>query len=93
VTAGIAIDNAYLLAFGLPAGVAVGILLAMLILPHTPLNRTGATVVPAPSVVVPVEALIGLAIVGLVLLVVTILAASRAANRMAIADVLRAGEN
>ena len=33
VTAGVAIDNAYLLAFGLPAGIAVGILLAMLILP------------------------------------------------------------
>jgi ABC-type lipoprotein release transport system permease subunit len=93
VTAGVAIDNAYLLAFGLPAGMAVGILLAMLILPHTPLNRTGTAVVPTPWVVIPVEALAGLAIVGLALLLITVFAASRTANRMAIADVLRTGEN
>jgi hypothetical protein len=37
----------------------------MLILPHTPLNRTGEQVVPTPWVVIPVEALVGLAIVGL----------------------------
>ena len=63
----------------------------MLILPHTPLNRTGTAVVPAPWVVIPVEALAVLAIVGLVLLVITVFAASRTANRMAIADVLRTG--
>jgi hypothetical protein len=71
----------------------VGILLAMLILPHTPLNRTGEQVVPTPWVVIPVEALVGLAIVGLVLLVITVFAASRTANRTAIADVLRTGDN
>jgi ABC-type antimicrobial peptide transport system permease subunit len=92
VTASVIIDNGYLLAFGLPAGVGLGILIGLLVLPHTPLNRTGTQVVPAPSVIVPVEAIVGLAVVGLVLLVVTVVAASRAANRAAIADVLRAGD-
>jgi hypothetical protein len=93
VTAGVAIDNGYLLLFGLPAGIGLGMLIGLLVLPHTPLNRTGAPVVPAAQVVVPVDALLALAAVGLLLLVVTVAAAARAANRPAIADVLRAGEN
>ena len=38
-------------------------------------------------------ALDSLAIIGLVFLVITVFAASRTANRMAIADVLRTGDN
>jgi len=93
VTTGVALDNGYLLAFGLPAGIGLGILIAMIVLPNTPLNRTGLAVVPAPHVVVPVETLAGLVVVGIVLLVVTIVAASRAANAAGIADVLRAGDD
>jgi putative ABC transport system permease protein len=93
VTTGVALDNGYLLAFGLPAGIGLGILIAMIVLPNTPLNRTGLAVVPAPHVVIPVETLAGLVVVGIVLLIVTIVAASRAANGVGIADVLRAGDD
>jgi ABC-type antimicrobial peptide transport system permease subunit len=91
VAAGVIIDNGYLIGFGLPAGLGLGILLSWLVLPHTPFNRTGAPVVPAPAIVVPGELLVGLVVAGLALLLITGLIAGRAATSTAVADGLRAG--
>jgi hypothetical protein len=92
VTAGVLIDNGYLLAFGLPAGLALGALIGWLVLPNTALNSSGARVVPSPIIVVPLEIVAALAVIGVLLLAITAFAAGRAANAAPIADVLRRGD-
>ena len=52
------LENAALLVVGLLAGIMLGILLAWLTLPFATLTATGEPPVPAPVVVVPLDALL-----------------------------------
>ncbi|MFI5254147.1 MAG: FtsX-like permease family protein [Candidatus Limnocylindrales bacterium] len=92
VLAWLAMDQAYLLVIGLVAGVGLGWLIAGLVLPFAILDRAGLPVVPSPVILVPWELLAALGGLAAVVLVVTVVAASRAVASQPIADVLRAQE-
>jgi hypothetical protein len=88
----LAIEHGFLLGLGVVAGTALGLLIAVLVVPHAPLNRSGEPVVPAAQIVVPWEVigLVGLAAAGLVAL--SVLVAAREIGRRPAVDVLRERE-
>jgi hypothetical protein len=63
------------------------------VLPYSTLTSAGRTVVPQPVVVVPVEALIAIAALGLLALALSVLIGRREVSRSTIVDVLRARED
>jgi hypothetical protein len=85
-----AVESALLLAFGLVAGSALGLLLAWLILPFATLTETGQPAVPTPVVVIPWEAIVPLYALAIVLLAVTILIINRQLPRIQLSGALRA---
>jgi hypothetical protein len=86
----LAAENAFLLALGVLAGTAIGLLLGWLIVPATLLGASGEPVVPAPILEVPWP-LIGLVYVAAAgLLVATILFVGRPLPGRSVAAILRA---
>ena len=88
----LALESAFLLGFALVGGLGLGLLLAWLILPFATLTATGAAAIPAPVVVVPVEAILPLIALSGVLLLVTILVVARQLTHLAVSGVLRTTE-
>ena len=88
----LALESAFLLAFALVGGLALGQLLAWLILPFATVTATGVPAIPAPVVVVPVEAILPLVALSGLLLLVTILLIARQLTRMTVSGVLRTTE-
>ena len=89
----LSIEQVFMLGLGLLAGAGLGVLIAVLVLPHAPLNRSGAAVVPSPQIVVPWE-LLGLVAAGaLVVVVLSVLAAAREITGRPVVDVLRERED
>ena len=89
LSAWLTVENAFLLAFGLAAGSGIGLLLAWLVLPFATLTQTGDAAVPAPTVVVPLDALLPLYGLGLALLLLTVVVIWRQLPQVRITDVLR----
>ena len=86
----VSLENAFLLAFGLVSGSALGLLLSWLVLPFATLTESGATPVPTPVVEIPWVALLPLYILaGVVLFVVLVVVTSRL-PRTQLGGVLRA---
>lgn len=89
----LSVEHVLLLGLGLLAGAGLGVLIAVLVLPHAPLNRSGAAVVPSPQIVVPWE-LLGLVAAGaLVVVALSVLAANREIVGRPVVDVLRERED
>jgi ABC-type antimicrobial peptide transport system permease subunit len=89
----LSVENCFLLALGLISGAALGIIIALLVLPYSTLTSAGRAVVPRPVVVVPVEALVAIAGLGVFALVISVLVGRREVRRSSIVDVLRARED
>ena len=83
-------ENVALLVVGLGAGVLLGLVLAWLALPFATLTSSGETPVPAPEVVVPVEALLPTVVLGAILAVATVLLVRRQLPGARTSAVLRA---
>jgi hypothetical protein len=86
----LSLESAFLLGIGLLAGVALGLLLAWLVLPFATLTATGAAAVPAPVVVVPWAAILPASLLAAVLLAVTMLVVRRQLPSVSLSGVLRA---
>jgi hypothetical protein len=86
----LSIEHAFLLAIGLLSGVAVGLLLAWLVLPFATLTTAGTAAVPAPVVVLPIEPFVPLAIMAVALLGGTVLLVTRQLRTVDLAGLLRA---
>jgi hypothetical protein len=84
------VENVTLLVVGLSVGVLLGLLLAWLALPFATLTASGETPVPAPEVVVPLEALLPTLVLGLLLAVATVLLVRRQLPAARTSTVLRA---
>ncbi len=69
----LSLESIALLITGLVVGTALGLLLAWLVLPFATLTPTGAPAVPAPVVVVPVEAAVPTLLLAAVLVLATVL--------------------
>jgi hypothetical protein len=85
-------ESAVLLVVGLVGGFALGVLLAQVVLPSTSLTATGAPPVPAPIVVVPLEALVPIGVGALALLIAALAIATRQVPPLHVGAELRAGE-
>jgi hypothetical protein len=83
-------ENVALLVVGLGAGVLLGLVLAWLALPFATLTSSGETPVPAPEVVVPLEALLPTVVLGAILAVATVLLVRRQLPGARTSAVLRA---
>ena len=83
-------EHGLLLGAGLGGGVALGVLLAWLVLPFSTLTTTGDPAVPMPTVVVPADGL--LPVIGLtaIVFVVTLVVLRRQLLRLRIGSALRA---
>lgn len=90
LSAWLSVEHAFLLAAGLLAGTALGLLLAWLVLPFATLTETGAATVPPAVVVIPWEAILPLYLLAGALLAVTVWLVSRALARIPLSGVLRA---
>jgi FtsX-like permease family len=84
------VEHGLLLAFGLVAGTALGLLLAWLVLPFATFTVTGEPAVPAPVVVVPWTAIVPFVAIAIGLLAVTALVVARQLPRVRVSGVLRA---
>ncbi len=85
-------ESAVLLVVGLVGGVALGVLLAQVVLPATALTATGVPAVPAPIVVIPLEALVPIELGALALLVAALAIATRQVPPLHVGAAIRAGE-
>ena len=83
-------ENVALLVVGLTAGVLLGLVLAWLALPFATLTSSGETPVPAPEVVVPVQASCRRCVLGLLLAVATVVLVRRQLPAARTSTVLRA---
>ena len=92
LSAWLSIEHAFLLAAGLLAGTALGLLLAWLVLPFATLTETGAATVPPAVVVIPWEAILPLYLLAGALLAITVALVSRTLARIPLSGVLRARE-
>ncbi|MEI8332901.1 MAG: FtsX-like permease family protein, partial [Chloroflexota bacterium] len=92
LAAWLALEHAFLLAFGVVAGIGLGLLLAWLVLPFSALTASGAAAVPPPAVVVPWEAVVPLGLLCGVLYAVTVAIVTRQAVGISVAGVLRSRE-
>ena len=86
----LSLENAFLLAVGLTAGSAVGLVLAWVVLPVSTLTETGAPTVPPAAVVIPWSDLVPIWVLALVLLVVSVIVVARTIRAVRISSVLRA---
>ena len=93
LSAWLAIEHAALLGFGLLAGWALGLVLAVVVLPSATFDASGGTVTPTPVVEVPLLAMAALAVLAVGLLVATATIVIRRTAGGSIGDVLRAGES
>jgi len=84
------LENVFLLAVGLVAGSAVGLVLAWVVLPVSTLTDTGAPTVPPAAVVIPWPDLIPIWLLALVLLVLSVVVVVRTIRAVRISSVLRA---
>lgn len=85
----LAAEHALLLGLGLVGGVGLGYLLAWLVLPFATLTRSGELAVPAPTILVPPDGLLGIAGLALAILVLTTLILRRELLSIRVSDVLR----
>ena len=67
------LEHAFLLAVGLVAGTALGVVLAWLVLPYATLSETGRPAIPRPVLVVPWEAIAVLTVLTIGLLLATVI--------------------
>jgi hypothetical protein len=88
----LAAESAFLLAFGLLAGSATGILLGWLVLPFASFTQDGTAAVPAPVVIIPWAAIAPLYGMTAVLFVASVLVVRRQLPSVRITDVLRGRE-
>jgi hypothetical protein len=88
----LAAESAFLLAFGLLAGSAAGILLGWLVLPFASFTQDGTAAVPAPVVIIPWAAIAPLYGMTAVLFVASVLVVRRQLPSVRITDVLRGRE-
>ena len=88
----LAVEEVLLLAYGLIAGTALGLLLAWLAIPFTSVTSTGAAAVPPPAIVVPWDAILPVALPAAVILALGAVVLVRAAAGEAIAPALRGRE-
>jgi ABC-type lipoprotein release transport system permease subunit len=86
----LSIESSFLLASGLLAGTALGVLLAWLVLPFATLTDAGTTTVPPAVVVVPWGAVLVLYLLAAVLLVATVALVTRSLSHIPLSGVLRA---
>ncbi|HYM83114.1 MAG TPA: FtsX-like permease family protein, partial [Candidatus Dormibacteraeota bacterium] len=91
--ASLLLEDAFLLVVGGAGGVALGLILAWVVLPFATLTASGATPVPPPVVVVPWPAVVPLALLGLGLLAIAVIAALGQLGRRSIGDLLRGWES
>ena len=92
LSAWLTLEQVFLLAVGLVGGSALGQLLAWLVLPYATLSPTGASVVPAPVVVVPWEIVLPVEVGLATGLIAFVLALARQVPESRLTRVLRAGE-
>jgi FtsX-like permease family protein len=83
-------EHGFLLVAGLGGGVALGVLLAWLVLPFSTLTTTGEPAVPTPVVIVPIDGLAPVVGLALLVFVVTLLVLRRQLLRLRIGGALRA---
>jgi FtsX-like permease family len=83
-------EEASMLIVGLATGIALGLLLAWLVLPFATLNASGGAVIPSPVIVMPWQAVALAAFLAAALLGATVLVVARQVRRLPIVDVLRA---
>lgn len=93
VLAWLTLEHGFVLAVGLLAGASVGYLIGQLVLPHAPLNRSGARVVPPPEIVVPLELLLLVGLAGAAVVALGVAVARREVARRPVVDVLRERED
>ena len=86
----LSIEHAFLLAAGVLAGTALGLLLAWLVLPFATLTDSGAATVPPAVVVIPWDAILPLYLLAGGLLVVTVALVTRSLSHIPLSGVLRA---
>jgi len=92
LTGWLAAEQAFLLTIGVVAGLAIGVLLGVLIVPETLLGPSGATVVPVPRVVVPWPLLAAVGVGAVVVLLLTVALVGRPLPGRRVAAVLRTSE-
>ncbi len=90
MSAWLALEHSFLLAFGLLAGSGLGLLLAWLVLPFATLTADGSPPVPAPAIVVPWEAVVPLYGLAAILLIVTTAVTTRGVPGIGLGRILRA---
>jgi hypothetical protein len=83
-------EHGLLLVAGLGGGVALGVLLAQLVLPFSTLTTTGEPAVPEPTVIVPPDGLLPVLVLAAVVFVVTVVVLRRQLLRLRIGSALRA---
>lgn len=87
------LEQTFLLVVGLLAGAGIGVLMAWLVLPFALLSDTGASLVPEPIIVVPLEVFAGVGVLAVVVLFATVALVARQVRVAEIGAVLRAGED
>ncbi|CAN5646175.1 ABC transporter permease [soil metagenome] len=92
VLAMISAEQGALLGLGLLSGAALGWLMALLVLPHAPFNRSGAAPVPTPEIVVPWGLAVLVILGGALVVAVGVLAARGELVGRPVVDVLRERE-
>lgn len=92
LSAWLTLEQVFLLAVGLVGGSALGQLLAWLVLPYATLSPSGASVVPAPVIVVPWEIVLPVEVGLATGLIAFVLALARQVPESRLTRVLRAGE-
>lgn len=90
LSAWLSAEHGLLLVAGLGGGVALGVLLAWLVLPFSTLTTTGAPAVPAPVVIVPVDGLLPVVALAALVFVVTLIVLRRQLLQLRIGSALRA---
>jgi hypothetical protein len=88
----LAVEEGFLLAYGMIAGAGLGLLLGWLSIPFTSVTSTGAAALPAPSIVVPIQTIVLVALPVVAVLAIGAVALIRAAAGGAIAPSLRGRE-
>jgi hypothetical protein len=90
VAAWLSIEHAFLLVVGLGTGIALGALLAWLVLPFATLTGTGAAPVPPPVVTVPADGLVPIVVLAAVVFAGTLAVLRVQLAAVHVGDVLRA---
>ena len=83
------LENAFLLVIGTGGGLALGALLAYVVLPVSTLTANGAPAIPSPIVELPLTAMAPVLVVAIIVFVLTILVLRRQLLQVRVGDVLR----